>query len=122
MKNRKNKIVAWYSILLGTGVFILWTFLLFNEPVQEGKKEMFFHLFSEAIMAALCIAGGFVLLKKNKPLILIAAHAMVIYSVLNAAGYYFEKHENSMVILFIVLFVISGLILPFALKNCVSKT
>lgn len=113
MKKKTKNIIAGYSIFLGISVLLMWTFILLSEDIEEGKREMLFHLFSEALMAVLCITSGFILLKKGKSNLIIAAHAMVIYSVLNAAGYYFEKGEVLMTSLFVILFLLSLTILTF---------
>ncbi len=60
-------------------------------------------------MASVCIVGGILLLRKNslgKPVTSIGL-GMVLYSVLNAAGYYGELGNTPMMIMFIFLFVLS---------------
>lgn len=113
MKKKIKSIIAYYSIFLGVTVLLMWTFILVSKDIEEGKREMLFHLFSEVLMAVLSITSGFVLLKKGKSNLIIAAHAMVIYSVLNAAGYYLEKGEQLMTSLFLILFLLSLTILTF---------
>ena len=111
MKKKTKQSIGLYSIFLGVSVLIMWIFILLTEPLQEGKKEMVFHLFSELIMAVLCITSGFILLKKGKKYLNIAAHAMIIYSVINAAGYYIQRGDQLMTTFFVILFLISILIL-----------
>lgn len=111
MKKNKNNLIAYYSILLGVSVLLMWIFILLNETIPEGKNEMIFHLFSELLMAVLCIVSGMMLLKKGLQILNVAAHAMVIYSVLNAAGYYSERNEFIMTVIFLILFIISLMIL-----------
>lgn len=76
---------------------------------SRGRTELSFHLFSEFLMASVCIVGGILLLRKNslgKPVTSIGL-GMVLYSVLNAAGYYGELGNTPMMIMFIFLFVLS---------------
>lgn len=77
--------------------------------VSEGKTEMTFHLVSELLMALLCIFSGLYLLGGHKKWIKVnlIAHGMVVYSVLNAAGYYGQKEELSMMLMFLVLLLLS---------------
>ena len=106
----KTKIIAYYSIFVGISVIAMWTMILLTETPKEGKTELSFHLFSEFLMALLCLASGILLLRK-KPisrLLNILGLGMVIYSVLNAAGYYGEKNEIPMMIMFIVLLILTS--------------
>lgn len=110
MNNKKlTKPIGYYSIFLGISVIAMWMYILLNETIPEGKTEMSFHLFSEFLMALLCLLSGFLLIKqKPKGQITNAtAHAMVIYSLINAIGYYAERNEKSMVLLFIILALLS---------------
>ena len=111
MNNKIKNLIAWYSIVVGICILIMRPFILLNEPINEGEKEMLFHLISELILAVLCIYGGLIYWKKDLPFVTIAAHSMLIYSVLNAAGFYFEKAEHLMVFIFVLLFIISIIVL-----------
>ena len=87
----------------------MWLLTLGNEKPPEGETEMTFHLFSEFLMATICIVSGILLLKNiylGKPLNFLG-FGMVIYSSLNAAGYYGELCNSPMVIMFIVIFLLS---------------
>ena len=76
---------------------------------SEGRAELSFHLFSEFLLASVCIVGGILLLRKNSPGKPVSSIGlgMVIYSVLNAAGYYRESGNTTMMIMFICLFLLS---------------
>jgi lipopolysaccharide export LptBFGC system permease protein LptF len=87
----------------------MWLMILKNGSVPEGRTELSFHLFSEFLMASACIVGGILLLRRNslgKPVCSIGL-GMVLYSVLNAGGYYGELGNTPMMIMFIFLFVLS---------------
>lgn len=105
-----RKVIGYYSILLGVSVIGLWVMLLINQEQPEGNIELAFHLFSEFLMAMLCLTGGYLLLKKKvigKTLNLFG-FGLVIYSVLNAAGYYGQRNEYIMLIMFVVLFILTS--------------
>jgi len=115
----KTKIVAYYSIFIGISVIAMWIMILLTETPPEGKTELSFHLFSEFLMALLCLVSGSLLLRE-KPIsswLNILGLGMVIYSVLNAAGYYGEKNEIPMMIMFIVLFILTTVALFLHLDN-----
>lgn len=110
-----KKLIAIYSIILGCSVLILWMTILLIEGMPEGKWQQVFHLTSEGIMALACLFSGFSSLR-GSPLsdpCLIGSHAMVIYSVLNAAGYYAQNADPAMALLFVVLCFLSVLIIVF---------
>lgn len=116
MKNRKGlKIIGGYSCLLGLSVIAMWIQIILNESIPEGKTEITFHLVSEFLMALLCIVSGIMLIKEKLKgkITNVAAHAMMLYSLINAAGYYAEKGENSLVAIFIILAILSLLIIFF---------
>ena len=118
----KTKIVAYYSIFIGISVIAMWTMILLTETPPEGKTELSFHLFSEFLMALLCLVSGILLLRK-KPIsrwLNILGLGMVIYSVLNAAGYYGEKNEIPMMIMFIVLLILTSVAIFLHLDNKIA--
>jgi len=109
MSKKLITIIGVYSVFIGVSVLIMWVMILSGDPVSEGRTEMGFHLLSEFLMAVLCILSGLFLLWRPWKWIKmnLVAHAMVIYSVLNAAGYYGERGEVAMMIMFVVLLVLS---------------
>jgi hypothetical protein len=118
----KTRIIAYYSIFIGISVLAMWTMILLTETPPEGKTELSFHLTSEFLMALLCLVSGLLMLK-NKPaskLLNIMGLGMVIYSVLNAAGYYGEKNETPMMIMFIVLFILTSVAILLHLDNKIA--
>lgn len=114
------RFIGYYSIILGCAIMAMWMMILHNGDIPEGKTEMGFHLFSEFLMAIICLIGGFILLRRGSAVFNIIAHAMVIYSVINAAGYYAERGQGMMGILFIILFIVSLVILFIHLINSIQ--
>ena len=118
----KSKFIAYYSIFLGIAVLGMWIKILLLEKIPEGRIELQFHLLSEFLMAIICIGGGIcILLKKKFGLQLsLIGHSMIIYSVLNAAGYYGQRQQIGMTVMFIILLIISIsqiLVIPSLLKK-----
>jgi hypothetical protein len=105
----KYRIIGGYNIFIGVSVIALWITILNGTELPEGKTELVFHLLSEFLMAIICIVSGVKLFynKSGGKTLGIFGLGMVIYSVMNAAGYYGEKGESEMVIMFIVLAVTS---------------
>lgn len=120
----RTKIVAYYSIFIGISVIAMWTMILLTETPPEGKTELSFHLLSEFLMALLCLVSGILLLRKKtlSKLLNILGLGMVIYSVLNAAGYYGEKNEIALMIMFIILLILTTIAIFFHLdkKNSID--
>lgn len=105
----KRKLIGIYSLILGISVIGMWIMILSSSGMEEGKMESSFHLASEFLMATFCIVSGvLLLLNRSKAAgITILAHSMVIYSVLNAAGYYGERGNIVLTCMFILIFLLS---------------
>ncbi len=114
-----NKVIGYYSVIIGVSVIAMWVFILLNESLPEGKTELTFHLFSEFMMAFCCLISGLFLLKKklNGKLLNVLGLGMMIYSVLNAAGYYGERGDIPMMILFFGIFILTLAAVFFHLKK-----
>ena len=115
----RHKIIAIYSIIIGIAVMSLWIMILKNQRIPEGKTEILFHLFSEYLMAFICVISGLLLLVKSwmaKPLNLLGL-GMVIYSVLNAAGYYGQRSDATMMFLFLGLFLSTSVVILLHFKK-----
>ncbi len=116
------KIVGYYSILIGIAVIAMWTMILLTQAPPEGNTELTFHLLSEFIMAFLCLFSG-ILMLRNKPIgkfLNVLGLGMVIYSVLNAAGYYGETNELQMMIMFIILIILTSIATIINFKSIIA--
>ncbi|RLE01620.1 MAG: hypothetical protein DRJ13_06680 [Bacteroidetes bacterium] len=104
-----EKLSAIYLLTVGVSVLILWTIILSSGEIVEGPIEFSFHLFSEILMAVTCILAGMIFLRNRSSSrkMCIAGHSLIIYSVLNAAGYYAQTGSYAMPVVFIALFLIS---------------
>jgi len=105
----KNKIIGSYSLVIGVCVIAMWLIILNGPALPEGRIALSFHLASEFLMATFCIVSGILVLRRRNPgrLLNMAALGLLIYSVLNAAGYYGERGEQAMMIMFIAFAVLS---------------
>jgi len=114
----KRKIVAYYSIFLGVAVISMWLMILLKQEVPEGKIEMSFHLLSEFLMALFCLISGFMLITHHRTgrLLNILGLGMVLYSVLNAAGYYGERDHTTIMLMFILLSLLTAFALFLNLR------
>ncbi len=116
----KNKVIAYYSFLIGFSVIIMWPILLISGSITEGTTEMSFHILSEFIMAIICIISA-ILLLRNRQLgkkLNIIGLSMVVYSTLNAAGYYAQRDQKLMTTMFLVILSLSIVTIVI---NLVSK-
>lgn len=118
----KIKLVGYYTIFIGIAVIAMWTIILSTQNLSEGKIELSFHLLSELIMALLCLFSGMLILRNNPAgkYLSILGLGMVIYSVLNAAGYYGESNEIRMMIMFIALLLLTSIVLIINLKSLLT--
>ncbi len=101
----KTRLIALYSLFLGIAILGMWGAILASSALPEGPVELTFHLISETLMALAALASGILILRGRRygKMTGVAAHGMVIYSVLNAAGYYAERGERLLPALFILL-------------------
>lgn len=106
----RKKLLGYYSFFIGVCVTGMWIMILMNGTIPEGKTEISFHLVSEFLMAALCVISGVMLLfgHRHGKILSIGGLSMVIYSVLNAAGYYGQRNEMPMVFLFLFLLILTA--------------
>lgn len=106
-----HRLRAVYSILIAICMIGMWGFLLATGNVPEVKSEPFgitFHLISEFTTAGMLLISGFGMLAKRakaEKLFLISVGALL-YSVLNAVGYYGQDGNLGMLIMFSVIFIL----------------
>ena len=115
----KKKATGIYMITIGSAIIIVWSMILGFDSLKEEKIEIIFHLISEFFTASVCIAGGLGLLldRKRSKLIISFGLGALIYSVINASGYYLENGNIITVIIFIVLLLVSIMIALRILKR-----
>ncbi|MFX0137868.1 MAG: hypothetical protein ACFFDN_29775 [Candidatus Hodarchaeota archaeon] len=108
-------IASIYCILIGIAIIIMWILLIRRREVPELNTQptrIYFHLVSEFLTGIILIIGGIGLLINQTwgLAIFFLSLGMVIYSMINAAGYYGQLKEWPMFIMFIVFTIVSALI------------
>jgi len=105
-----NKIKSIYSLIIGTSIIALWIMLFTTGQIPELKTEpinIMIHVISEVLTAVMLIITGIAIIKKSKiaPKLFCVASGMLLYSVINAAGYYGQNGDTAMIIMFAVIFI-----------------
>jgi len=101
-----------YAIVIGIGIIGLWVMLLLTNQVPELRTTPIaikFHITAELIMGILALFSGIILLMGLSwaPFLFILAMGLVIYAVINSAGYYAQKKQWVFVILFGIILITS---------------
>ncbi len=104
-----KKAIAVFSIVTGLSVIIMWTFLLVSGAATEGPVALGFHLYSEFAMAIVLLVSGIMLFgsRKDAAITNMGGMGMLVYSSLNAAGYYGQKGDTGMLVLFTAIFCLA---------------
>ena len=107
-----------YVILVGVSIIGYWILFSFRKQtlsqqmdttITRGRIEMRFHVVAELLAAALLIVAGVFLLSKSawgREVFLIAI-GMLVYTTINSAGYFAQIRQKSMVLIFIIVFILS---------------
>ena len=111
-----------YAIIVGLGIIGLWTMLVLTKQVPELKSEpvaIKFHITAEFTMGILSILSGIFLLigLSWAPYFFVLAMGLVIYAVINSAGFYGQRKQWSFVIMFGIILTAS---VSLALLNIFS--
>ncbi|MBH1940920.1 hypothetical protein I5677_08460 [Mobilitalea sibirica] len=120
MNLRKGKAI--FAIFIGVSIISLWIMLFLSSQIPELRTEpisISLHIFSEILLAITLIIAGIKLFKdtNNSKKWFLLAMGLLIYSVINAAGYYGQNNEWAMVIMFGVIFMISTFFVVLSLKD-----
>ncbi len=103
-----------YGITVGILIFIQWMFFLLTAHIPEldtAPFEIVFHLAAEFMTSVIIIAGGISVLRR-KPWaarLYYLASGMLIYAVVNSAGYFVQLGQWPFVIMFGILFFLTVL-------------
>jgi hypothetical protein len=114
MKVRRT--AALYSILVGLAIIVTWIMLLSTGQVPEletAPLDITFHIIAEFITAGVLLAGGIGLILSRTWAfnIYLLSMGMLIYAVINAAGYYVQQGNIAMIAVFIIVIIISIILL-----------
>ena len=101
-----------YAVTVGILIFVQWLFFLFTAHLPEldtAPFEIMFHLAAEFMTSMIIIAGGISVLRR-KPWaarLYYLASGMLIYAVVNSAGYFVQLGQWPLVVMFGVLFFLT---------------
>jgi len=114
-------VVPTYSVLIGIFMIGFWIFAIRSGIVPEEEKPwgIRFHLLSEFTTATLLMISGIasVLLIEWAKSISLLALGMLLYIVIYSPGYYLQKKNKLMVIMFISLIVLTVLAILLTLMS-----
>jgi len=118
-----SSIVAIYSILIGVFMIGFWSYAVISDiiPAEEKPWAITFHLFSEFSTSILLIVSGASLwfnMDWGKYLSLLAL-GMLLYIVIYSPGYYIQKNNLPMGVMFIILIVMTVAAIIALLKESI---
>lgn len=109
--------MLWYPIvvaaLMGVALLGLWASLVARRAVPEltaGLPSIRFHIGAEVVTAATLLAGAAWLMVGDGPaarLVAAASLGAVAYSTINSPGYYADRGERAVVLMFGVLAILA---------------
>ena len=112
-----DEYVVFVCVAAGVGIAGLWTLLIVRRNVPElsqGLASIRFHIAAEFLMAAALLLGGLALWigAPWAPPIAAAALGGALYSSINSPGYYADRGQRSMVLMFglVALFIGTALL------------
>lgn len=105
-----KKLAAIFNIIIGISMIGTWALLLGTKNVVEIKTkpiEILFHIFSEIATALLLLISGFGIItnKRWSSKLFLLSMGALLYSVINAVGFYGQSGDFIMVIVFVVISV-----------------
>jgi peptidoglycan/LPS O-acetylase OafA/YrhL len=111
----KSKIFGYIYIFIGVGIIGLWVMLLSTNQVPEletALAEIVMHIIIEVLMGIMAIISGVKLIKQCNLYreVCLITNGLLIYSVVNSSGYYIQRSNFPMIVMF-------GLILIFSLVS-----
>lgn len=108
----RHRVSAYYGIAVGVLMLAQWLFFIAAGEVTEFEDEPFgtaLHIAAEAVTALALISSGYGLLKgqrRAQPLHLVAL-GMLLYAIIQAAGYFIDERAWPLVVMFAVLFALT---------------
>lgn len=120
MKLRKSKAI--YAILVGISIIGLWLMLFSTGQIPELETKLFdisLHIISELILAITLILSGIALLRQSRwsEKLFLLSMGLLIYSVINAAGYYGQDGNWAMVLMFAGLLTIALIFTAYSMRD-----
>ncbi|NYT12511.1 MAG: hypothetical protein GKC03_08210 [Methanomassiliicoccales archaeon] len=103
-----SDLVSIFLIAIGLLIIGMWTALLLGKKVDDletNRLGMIYHIIAEFLTGLLLVAAGVssILDARWSFEISLVALGMLIYTVINSAGYYAQRGEKAMVFMFVFL-------------------
>lgn len=109
---------AIFALVTGIAIIGQWVITIKRKEVKDldagtefgrGSKEMAFHYVAEFGTAIMLIISAINLFIKSHwgPYLFLISEGMLIYTVINSAGYFAQKGQDSMLVMFGVIFACS---------------
>jgi hypothetical protein len=100
-----------FAVLVGVGMIAQWAMSFIHQQIPELKTEpyrIWFHIVGEMVTAALLILGGAGILLSQPwaPSVYLLAMGMLFYTVIVSPGYFAQKGQWGLVLVFGVLLVL----------------
>lgn len=106
-----GNLVAIYSVLIGSFMIGFWVFALSTNQIPPEEKPWLitFHVLAEFSTAILLIVSGAGLWFGSKWARMLSplALGLLLYAVINSPGYYAQKNNLPMVVMFILLILLT---------------
>lgn len=107
-----RKMGAGYAMAVGVLMLVMWPVLFITGDIvelQTAPLEIYFHLAAELLTAVLLIAGGVGKFRGKAwgLKLYLLSMGMLIYTVMNSAGYYAQTGDIAFVTMFAVLFILT---------------
>lgn len=101
-----------YGITAGILIFVQWLFYLATAHVpalDSAPLEVVFHLAAEFMTSMVMIAGGIAVLRRRPwaARLYYLASGMLIYAVIDSAGYFVQLGQWPLVVVFALVFVLA---------------
>lgn len=103
-----QRISAIFTIIVGISMLGMWSLLVFTGQVpylDTPQVEIKLHILTEVLTAVALIFGGVSVLRDwdIQKILHILSHGMLFYAVLNSSGYYIDRGETAMTVMFGVI-------------------
>jgi hypothetical protein len=102
------RFLAWFQLLSGAAMIVLWTLLLATGQVPEleaGQRDILFHLLAELLAAGALLVAGYAVLRRHQRAMTLSAFALgaLLYTAVNSSGYYADSGDWAAVGMFGIL-------------------
>ena len=123
---RIDRLIGLYAAGVGLAMIVMWTAIYLAGDIPElatAPLEIGAHLLAEGVTALALLLSGLGVWRgvEGAGAGLLAALGMLLYTVINSAGYYAELGNSAMVGMFTVLSLTTLLALGFLLKEGVPR-